>query len=946
MVAFWTAVIICVLGAAVSATFFYRSFFKALTKLNESPIATITFKYKTAQRKFIDRVVWDRLRQNSAVYNGDTIHTSDLSEATVWFDDGTVLDLSENTMVQIFLHDNGTLAAELGEGSATVDSSENGAGVTITAANVTVDVKSGSKLFAKTSQDNKNVTLNVEKGNAALLGGGIVAEGQSVNIDDSGNQTSFVSMNYPAPSSKILYFTEGDYPLEFQWSGSDYGKEYIIQIATDKDYKNTVNSLKTSGIERLTVNLSNGTYYWRMLESDGTDSSDAANVFVGEDLCSGKFQLVQSLKPELVAPVADYCYQFRKKKPAVRFIWTESPTATAYNFVVADNPDLRNPVIEQRTSSPSIIISTLDKGKYYWAVTPFYTINRLGLANPSEVGSFVIEQRGDLENPVLMVPANGSFVDRTQQKGTTFSWRSEDEASYYKIRIGTTEEIRNPIFERDVTENYINFSYGMLQNFATGQYFWNIVFVDSEGNTSPVSETREFYALNGTVEQRTIFPPEGYNVWNPLLADTRFTWKTNILLTHTIQIATDKQFQNIVYEGQSNSSAFSGVNLDIGTYYWRVSAKDGSFETATQPKTLNIVKGLDFPVMISPTTYNNAIVRPGIPFSFTWNEVEGAEYYRLKVYDASGKKVLIDENFIEDTSYEISLDNYAEGYYKWDVQAFANENEISSRVNSGVTDSQFYLRIIRPSVLKAPKYDTKIEGWTAAENDTILTWLSYENFSDANIILRKISGTSSEIVEEGNYIYEKEFKQNSWNSKGNTQSIGKLSSGVYEWTVVATTLDGYDISSTDVYRFEVLPIDPFDAPGNPHTVGGNKFNADYIRACIRENGKAYINFEWNSVNRATDYIIEVYDSNNAKKRNLLLRVPVYGNSNTSYKYEQLEKLGKGKFYWTVKAVRFNDEKTEIFIDGNPSSVQSFEIDYTTKTSGGKKKNSGGIYGTK
>ena len=102
-VPFCASILVCVFGAAANSFLFYKNFFRALTKLNEEPIATITFKYKTARRKFLDRVVWDRLRQNSPVYNGDTIHTSSLSEATIWFSDGNIMDLSENTMAQVFL---------------------------------------------------------------------------------------------------------------------------------------------------------------------------------------------------------------------------------------------------------------------------------------------------------------------------------------------------------------------------------------------------------------------------------------------------------------------------------------------------------------------------------------------------------------------------------------------------------------------------------------------------------------------------------------------------------------------------------------------------------------------------------------------------------------------------------------------------------------------------
>ena len=52
---FLLAIFVSLAGASINSVLFYRSFYQTLTKLNEDPIATITFKYKTAQRKFLDR---------------------------------------------------------------------------------------------------------------------------------------------------------------------------------------------------------------------------------------------------------------------------------------------------------------------------------------------------------------------------------------------------------------------------------------------------------------------------------------------------------------------------------------------------------------------------------------------------------------------------------------------------------------------------------------------------------------------------------------------------------------------------------------------------------------------------------------------------------------------------------------------------------------------------
>ena len=106
--AFLISILICIAGATGNGYLFYNSFFETLSKLNEDPIATISFKYNTAQRKFSDRTIWDRLRNNSPLYNGDTIHTSVNAEATVTFNDGNRVVLSENTMLQIYLNEDKT----------------------------------------------------------------------------------------------------------------------------------------------------------------------------------------------------------------------------------------------------------------------------------------------------------------------------------------------------------------------------------------------------------------------------------------------------------------------------------------------------------------------------------------------------------------------------------------------------------------------------------------------------------------------------------------------------------------------------------------------------------------------------------------------------------------------------------------------------------------------
>ena len=93
------------------------------------------------------------------------------------------------------------------------------------------------------------------------------------------------------------------------------------------------------------------------------------------------------------------------------------------------------------------------------------------------------------------------------------------------------------------------------------------------------------------------------------------------------------------------------------------------------------------------------------------------------------------------------------------------------------------------------------------------------------------------------------------------------------------------------------------------------------------------------MNRAHDYILEITDSNGKKILSKILN----GNGNTAFTMEDLTILSKGDFIWTVRAVRMDEENKQILIDGIPASSK-FTIDFSLKENGGKKKDTGKLYG--
>ena len=908
---FRITITVCLIGAAGTYNLFHNSFFRALTKLDEEPIATITFKHKTAERKFLNRVIWDRLKQNSPIYNGDIIHTADLSEATVYFEDGTILDLAENTMAQVFMHSDGILQAELNSGSAGLTAGTENRGLKLKSSDSEVFIGSNSKIFAKKESKNE-LQISMEKGNAQFADGEIISEGKSLSISKGIKTELPFNLISPAQNEKILYFTNNLYPVNFKWT-SEKGTPLTLIIAEDKQFTKITKILQTFGSTESSVNLAKGTYYWKLKESNAGNSSENPDEYV----LYGKFQLIQSIKPELVVPAENFLYSFRKQKPSIRFIWNECEAASAYNFEVSDNQDMKNPHLTQRISGTSLIISTLGAGTWYYRVTPFYAINNIGLQNPSEIRSFRIEQRDKLSIPVLTSPSNNEFLDKTRAL-SSFSWKMQNEPMTYKISISNDKNMHSPLIIRQSIDNFINFTSEELKTLPDGQYYWQITQTDNEGNESEPSKIRTFYAINGKLEQRPIFPPEEYSIWKPLLSDIRFTWKTNLELEQFIQVSSDENFKKLIIDEAVSGQSFKVTNLEEGDYFWRITTKDENFQHSSEKRKFSVVSEFNAPEIITPGKDKKAVIRPNQPYNFSWQPEENLDYYRLKLYKNNSTEAFYDENFISDSNISIVMENLEEGLYRYELQGYSVENDSNTRRSSMTRESSFVLRKIKPVTQLTPENGTHIGGWEAIEHPPLLTWTSRESFSNAEIILSKKSGIEAE---------EKHYKQ-----KNFSYQLPALSSGQYEWQIKALSSDQLDISSVQTFTFYVDEIPPFDAPKNARTEGGSLFNAEYLRKT------PYIVFNWQSVARAENYLLEILN----KKNKVVHKAVIDKSSAPSYKLESLSKLERGNFKWRIRACKMTPDKNEILIDGR-TAEGTFTIDYNLKENGGKHKDKGALY---
>ena len=146
-----TVVVLSLLVIFASSFLFVKNLNRTFSRNDKTPVATVTFKYKSVQRKFLDRAVWDRPQQNSPVYNGDTIRTSPDAEATLYFVDRNVVELGSSTMIQVFVN-NEESRINLTSGLVSVETSEY-SNMLISSENTMAKISKGSSFRADKSNE-------------------------------------------------------------------------------------------------------------------------------------------------------------------------------------------------------------------------------------------------------------------------------------------------------------------------------------------------------------------------------------------------------------------------------------------------------------------------------------------------------------------------------------------------------------------------------------------------------------------------------------------------------------------------------------------------------------------------------------------------------------------------------------------------------------------------
>ncbi|UTC65325.1 FecR domain-containing protein [Treponema sp. OMZ 788] len=888
---------------AVSLLVIFFDLFLFVQELNrtferlDTPIAIVNYKYKTVQRKFSDRAVWDRPVQNSYLYDGDTIRTANEASATIHFlgdeETSNVVEVDSNTMVQIF-GKNKESEVNLNSGSVSAKTANNN--LRLKSDNADISIEKGSVLHVQ-KEGEAGLQLAVEEGSVSFTGdkAGEKEVLEAGSVLQQGKKTKFVMIS-PGKNTRLLNQSRDNVGLDikFKWQSSFANNEEVfLETSPLSNFSVDVKKYEVKGLKEFSVKHDSGVLYWRLYSGkDGVQS---------EDTLSGKLTVIKAPAPAGLLPEAEKTFAYNTNPPHIRFLWEGNELSSFYTVEIADNKEMKNPVITKNSGTESFTLAELTEGKWYWRVVPKYGFDSSFKAQASDVYVFYIKKTEEGEKPELIHLKK--IMDTSKGKGLTFSWKPNFDASKYRVKIARDKAMTDILLENIVITSYLELKEAshLLPN---GEYFMTVASLDAKDNEIGISDVASFKTMDSEIILRSVFPPDEYNLLDALTGDTFFTWKSNFDADQVVQVSNTKDFKKLKVNKLVNGLGTDGINLPEGEWYWRVYSELDGKQYMSDVKKLNIVPLLDKPDL--DDIRKNVVIVPKHKSKFTWKPVEGADYYQVKLTDRTSDSVpLYEDLFALNTEIEIDMGKFKDGEYILNIQAFANAGLNSSR-RFGLSQAHtFTAKHLQPVQLIKPAPAEKIDGIEAALSPSQAEWSSAHPPLGVEFILEKV-GTAAPV-----------FKLK---DAGYKVQLPPLTAGRYRWKVRAETEDGFDISAKEYSAFTVLPIPPlpkaqFIFPGDKEVLGIPFFSSNRSIA-----------FKWKHIDKATHYILKIY---NEKNRTVVkTEIPAKQGKDLVYEFKDIQRLSRGAFFVEVIAERRLDSGLT-FQTGNVSTKR-FDIDLPKK----------------
>lgn len=491
-------VLFTLLSVAILFTIlFYLDLNRKISIGDREVVGTIFFKNNIVQRKFEDEVIWEKLENNSALTNKDTIRSEAFSDALIRLKDGTEINIDENSMFNLDLTGEEP-NLEFTQGSLEVKKNDSQKSqIKITSAGSEINVDSGNVKIERSKE--RDLSLFVEKGKTTIKekdGKSVsIEEGKKAEFKKTGLEIKKIPVALVTPASQKLFYAEPeDVTVHFQWKVESGYEDPVLEISRSPNFQMTFINEKVEGT-RADLRLKEGTFYWRIRvkskSGNGNEFSEINKFFVA------KMESFQGESPEQGTVIP-----FVQTYPLVTLTWSKLSTVNSYRLIISNSPKLTNPLKELETTANQISYDDLKEGTYYWKV-----IGKSSFPDTkdreSQTLSFIIKKQNSIPAPKWLRPTPNSEIsaDEIKQNQAILIWDGNAELKSYQLKIFKDPKMGNAVFSEETLANFLVPNWNLL---GKGTFYATVIGKSKEGKETESSSVLSFTV----VDKKKIPEPE------------------------------------------------------------------------------------------------------------------------------------------------------------------------------------------------------------------------------------------------------------------------------------------------------------------------------------------------------------------------------------------------------------------------------------------------------
>jgi len=639
----------------------YADFTGQFTRSRTEAIGVLTYEKRTAQRRYAEEVVWESIDRNETVYNCDYLRTMADSGAIVRLNDGTDIEIDENTLVLVCRTKQG-VDIDLDRGSIAARRKPAGSAMKIATRFAEVDVKSAA---VDVGISKGVMNLAVSSGSADVTAGGkreTVNSGYDVSVTGDTITKEALFARQLEPGINRYFVTTGEeYRVAFSWE-TDTAREVTVQVAKDAAFAALAGTV-TVDSTRAAMDLPAGAYYWRLADAAGKKGPARVFTIVSD-------RPAVPLSPRQAEEIAA-----GMKNPFVQFVWQPSGAATSYMIEISGDPAFKTITRTLKSDTASIATDELAPGSYYWRIRNRYAFSP-DVSLYSRTGRFSIVRATALVTPEPLVPTNGGAVpDISIASGKSlFNWKGGSGYTAYEFTIAADDGFGRVVY-RESTGNNFNKPKVAL---GKGAYFWRVRGITATGALSPPSRAMKINVV-GATPPVLVAPGPGESIGSAGTGNILFRWKgQNHGQRYRIEIASDREFKSMVRAETVAGLRHAMPVPGTGSYFWRVKLLDtGETPLVSGLRAFSIMEALEAPGGAFPADNDKVEITSTRGMLFTWDMVRGATHYQVSLKRLiGGREKVVFSTRVKDTKYRFSRTEMLDtGRFVWEVSAIRQQGK-------------------------------------------------------------------------------------------------------------------------------------------------------------------------------------------------------------------------------------------------------------------------------